>query len=173
MEYIHDLYYSDYYKITIFNNNEITNQYVNKNLHKIDISNKVYDLLIFEDNKNCLVLNNKEEYLKFTLSYFTTKCAMPNNNNIIQLCNFTFTLIVACINDKEYEIKLKNYYYNFYIVGNKINMNFIKYYAYKYLQIKEVILDYKLTIIDNECNYIDNLTNKNTIVFYENKYELK
>ena len=88
-------------------------------------------------------------------------------------CNFTFNLIVVCINDKEYEIKLRNYYYNFYIVGNKINMNFIKYYAIKYLKIKDLIVEYSLIIIDNNCNYIDNLSHKDTIVLYENKYELK
>jgi len=178
MEYLYDLYYSDYYKIVMFNNKQITNQYINKNLEGIDISNKQYDLLIFQDDRNCLLIDNKEEYLKFTLSYFMKKCDILNNKSdedicVIKLCNFTFSLIVIYINDKEYEIKLKNYYYNFYVVGNKINIHFIKYFAYKYLQIKENIEDYKLIIVDNDCKYIDNLTNNNTIVFYENKYELK
>jgi hypothetical protein len=178
MEYIYDLYYSDYYKIVMFNNKQITNQYVNKNLEGIDISNKQYDLLIFQDDRNCLLINNKEEYLNFTLSYFMKKCDILNNKSnedmcVIKLCNFTFNLVVIYINDKEYEIKLKNYYYNFYVVGNKINIHFIKYFAYRYLQVKENIEDYKLVIVDNECKYIDNLTNKDTIVFCENKYELK
>ena len=174
LEYVYDLYYSDYYKIVIFNNNKITNQYINKNLNGIDYSYKNYDLLVFEDNRNCLLIDNNKQYLEFTLSYFMTKCAIPNSDNmLITMCNFTFSLIVIYINEKEYEIKLKNYYYNYYIKGNKINHNFIKYFAYKYLQIKEPVVNYELVIIDNECNFINNLTNKDTIVFYENKYELK
>ena len=51
-------------------------------------------------------------------------------------------------------------------------MNFIKYYAIKYLKIKDLIVEYSLIIIDNNCNYIDNLSHKDTIVLYENKYEL-
>lgn len=173
-EFIYDLYYSDYYKIVIFDNNKIKTQYINKNLNGIDISYKKYDLLVFEDNRNCLLIGNNKEYLEFTLSYFMKKCAIPNSDNLmITMCNFTFSLIVIYINEKEYEIKLKNYYYNYYIKGNKINHNFIKYFAYKYLQIKEPVINYELLIIDNECNFINNLTNKDTIVFYENKYELK
>lgn len=174
MEYIYDLYYSDYYKIVIFDNNKITNQYINKDLQGIDISFKTFDLLIFEDNRKCLLIDNKKEYLIFTLSYFMKKYAMPHNNDmVINMCKFSFSLIVVYINEKEYEIKLQNYYYNYYIVGNKINHNFIKYFAYKYLQIKEPILNYELVIIDNECNFINNLTIKDTILFHENKYELK
>ena len=174
MEFIYDLYYSDYYKIVTFYDNKITNQYVNKSLDKIDVSNKTFDIVVFEDDRKCLLIDNKKEYLSFTLSYFIKKCGMPHNNDMVtNMCKFTFSLIVVYINEKEYEIKLKNYYYNFYIVGNKINNNFIKYFAYKYLRIKEPILNYELVIIDNECNFINNLTNKDTIVFHENKYELK
>ena len=173
-EYIYDLYYSDYYKIVIFDNNKITNQYVNKNLNGIDISHKKYDLLVFEDNRKCLLIDNKKEYSNFTMSYIIKKCAMPHDKDIVlNICNYTFSLIVIYINEKEYEIKLKNYYYNYYIVGNKINHNFIKYFAYKYLQINEPVVNYELVIIDNECKFINNLTNKDTIIFYENKYELK
>lgn len=174
LEYVYDLYYSDYYKIVIFNNNKITNEYINKNFEKIDISNKTFDLVVFEDDRKCLLINDKEEYLKFTLSYFVKKCGMPHNNDMIaNMCKFTFSLIVIYINEKEYEIKLKNYYYDYYVVGNKINNKFIKYFAYKYLQIKQPISNYEIVIIDNECNFINNISNKDTIVFYEDKYELK
>jgi hypothetical protein len=174
IEYIRDLYYSDYYKIVIFDNNKITNQYINKDLQGIDISNKTFDLVVFEDNRKCILIDNQNEYSNFTMSYLIKKCAMPHQKDILlNICNFTFSLIVIYINEKEYEIKLKNFYYNFYIVGNKINNNFIKYFAYKYLQIKEPILNYEMVIIDNECKFIDNISNKDTIFLYENKYELK
>ena len=173
IEFIYELYYSDYYKIIIFKNNKIDNLYVNKDLSNIDVANKIYDLLIFENNRNCFLINDKKEYSNFTLSNFIKKSVLPHNDILMSTCNFTFNLIVVCINDKEYEIKLRNYYYNFYIVGNKINMNFIKYYAIKYLKIKDLIVEYSLIIIDNNCNYIDNLSHKDTIVLYENKYELK
>jgi len=174
MEYIYDLYYSDYYKIVIFENRKINNQYVNKDLQGINIANKTFDLLVFEDNRKCMLIDNKKEYSDFTMSYMIKKCALPHYKDIgLNICKFNFSLIVIYINEKEYEIKLQNFYYNYYIVGNKINYNFIKYFAYKYLQIKEPILNYELVIIDNECKFINNLTIKDTILFHENKYELK
>jgi len=173
MEYIYDLYYSDYYKMVLFQDYNITNQYINKNFDELEISTKKFDLLVIEDDKKCLLIQDKDEYLTFTLSYFMEKCNMGENITKIKLCNFTFSLIVIYIHNKEYEIKLKNMYYNYYVVGNRINHNFIKYYAYKYLQIKEPIVDYELTIIDHESNFVNNLNNKHTILFHENKYELK
>ena len=124
IEFIYELYYSDYYKIIIFKNNKIDNLYVNKDLSNIDVANKIYDLLIFENNRNCFLINDKKEYSNFTLSNFIKKSVLPHN-------------------------------------------------AIKYLKIKDLIVEYSLIIIDNNCNYIDNLSHKDTIVLYENKYELK
>ena len=44
IEFIYELYYSDYYKIIIFKNNKIDNLYVNKDLSNIDVANKIYEM---------------------------------------------------------------------------------------------------------------------------------
>lgn len=80
------------------------------------------------------------------------------------------SLIVIISEDEKYDIKLNSKKDNYYIIGNVIDKNFIKYYLEKYhkLKIKEDIL-YIVQLIDQnvKMNILD--MNKK-IILLENEY---
>lgn len=63
-------------------------------------------------------------------------------------------------------IKLKSNSHNYYIVGNSLNQNFFKYYLKNILKINinEDNFDYKVTIIDNNVNFITLKPNQHIII---------
>ena len=69
--------------------------------------------------------------------------------------NVTFISVIVNIEDGEqYEIKLKTPSYSFYVVGNELNVDFVRYYLLKF---KNVYIDpdveYTMTIVDNNVNF--------------------
>lgn len=164
VNYFYDLYYSDYYKITYFYLNRITPYYISKDVMFLPmfLPTKEYDLIVWEDNNNCKLVNNYSEFIKLVA---------VNPNKIFEYCKYTFSLIIVNIHNKEYEIKLKTSSYNYYIVGNKINYMFILYYARKYLHLTESIEDYNLCIIDHNSKFIDNLTRDDVLLLELNDYK--
>lgn len=129
-----------------------------KNLYK----NKNY-CFIFSDkqkNTNCI---NKVFYDNFPDSF----------DYKVSKINFMFVELEY--NNNTYTITLKNDNSNYYIVNNTLNQNFIKYYLKSVLQIKENIKTeefvYKLSIIDNDANFIT-LTSEQQLVFKEDSYEI-
>jgi len=80
------------------------------------------------------------------------------------------SLIVIISDDETYDIKLNSKKDNYYIVGNVIDKNFIKYYLEKYykLKIKQDIL-YILQLIDDNMK-INILDINKKITLWENEY---
>lgn len=92
--------------------------------------------------------------------------------------NITFISLELHYDNNTYPIFLKTARYNYYIVNNKLNANFFKYYlitnhsdmfsdGFK----ENEAFEYTLTLIDHNVNVIE-LTNKQYIVFLENDYAL-
>jgi len=75
--------------------------------------------------------------------------------------------------NKTYPINLKNDKYNYYIVNNCLNQQFLKYYIKNILKMpfNEAKFDYKLTIIDNNVNIITLLPNQ-YILIMEDDYQI-
>jgi len=181
VNYLFDIYYSDYYKVNYFYQHKIQPYYISKELivEEESLLTIKYDMVVWENNKICVLINNHKEYMDLIVKintlqdiYQKTPFLPEYPLNLFQYCKYTFSLIVLEIDNLEYEIKLKQNYYNYYVVNNKINYLFILYYANKYLQIKIPIDDYKIQFIDQKSNYVTNITKKDVIVLNLNDYKI-
>jgi len=180
VSYLFDIYYSDYYKVNYFYQNKIQPYYISKDLIMEDSLPSInYDMVVWENNKICVVIHNDKEYKDLIVKintlqdiYQKTPFLPEYPLNLFQYCKYTFSLIVLEIDNFEYEIKLKQNYYNYYIVNNKITYSFVLYYANKYLQIKTPIDDYNIQFIDHKSNYVTNITKKDVIVLNLNDYKI-
>jgi hypothetical protein len=139
-----------------------------------------------------LIMYNKERYE--TTKYITDKVMLYNFDNINWVkeetdvdnnitytrCSYKFISIILRFTldiNTTHEIKLSNDEYNFYIVGNKINIDFVLYYCKNILNLKGVIdeliindmLRYTLSIVDADVNMID-ICENDEIILYENSY---
>jgi hypothetical protein len=143
---------------------DYNNENNNENNNEVEDQQKWYnnyDLIIFSDNlsdSNCI---NKIHYVDFPTRI------------LYETSNVKFISVNLTYNTNEYTIDLKTDEYNHYIVDNVLNKDFFKYYLTNVLQIKiEDEFDYKVTIIDQDANFID-LYPKDVLVFKENSYEIK
>lgn len=90
-----------------------------------------------------------------------------------KISKISFMSIELEYENKIYSINLKNNKYNYYIVNNCLNQTFLKYYIKKILKIpiNENKFDYKLSIIDNNVNFITLLPNQ-YILIMEDDYKI-
>ena len=150
------------------NNNEITeNTYdINEN---ITIN---YDFVIITNSKNesIICFENFEEIKN---KYLT-------GEDIFKKSNYELLSYYVTLNEKQYEIYLKDDNYNFQIVENNIgNSVFIYWYILdKYKLNLPSINEFKennnlwnISIIDAEANLKENITCK-SIILYENNYKI-
>ena len=179
INYMYDLYYSDYYKVTYFHLDRITPYYIHKDVMlSLTLPSESYELVVWENNNNCVLINNEKEYKEFIKNvdilqniYQKTPFVVNYPWEVFEYCKYTFSLIIVNINNKEYEIKLKTPSYNYYIVGNKINYMFILYYARKHLRLTGSIEDYNLCIVDHNSKFIENLTRQDVLLLELNDYK--
>ena len=179
INYFYDLYYSDYYKVTYFYLCKITPYYISKDaILSLSLPSESYELVVWENNNNCILINNEKEYSEFIKKvdilqniYQKTPFVVNYPWEIFQYCKYTFSLIIVNIHNKDYEIKLKTSSYNYYIVGNNINYMFILYYARKYLHLTASIEDYRLSIVDHNSKFIENLKREDVLLLELNDYK--
>jgi hypothetical protein len=117
------------------------------------IMSQKYKMIVYNNNYNKICFYPPTKY---DLNYDVSKVAF-----------ISFKVIV---NSNEYTIKLSTPEYNFYIVNNVINFEFIKYYLNTYLHIQLLDNDdYKIEIVDDCVNFIT--LNKNSeIIFQKDNY---
>lgn len=124
-----------------------------------------YKLFIFTDkNNNETRCFNKIVFNTMPLSLEYT----PSNINFIS--------IELYYNNKSYPICLKNRQYNYYMVNNRLNSNFFRYYLTNVncettLDDLSDNFEYKLIILDGNVNVIE-LTHKQYVLFLENDYTI-
>jgi hypothetical protein len=84
----------------------------------------------------------------------------------------SFISFKITIGEKEYNIRLTTPEYNFYIVNNEINHQWVKYYFNKYLNNNFIdITEYNIEIVDDNVNFI-NITQNDKIIFKKKTYEI-
>ena len=177
-----------YNLIYFFSYWQIKYNYVHKKLiydvnQKQVLNVELYDTINGIKNKNMSDYLNwkKEKYdcmviTKDVGNYPHDKIIIDKNINYPVELNWNsvkykfLSLIVIISEDEKYDIKLNSKKDNYYIIGNVIDKNFIKYYLEKYykLKIKEDIL-YIVQLIDQnvKMNILD--MNKK-IILLENEY---
>ena len=122
------------------------------------IMSQKYKMIIYNNNNN----NNKICFYpptKYNLNY--------------ELSNVAFISFKVIIDSNEHIIKLSTPEYNFYIVNNVINFEFIKYYFNTYLHTKLIDdVEYTIEIVDESVNFIT-LNKTNELFFQKDKYIIK
>lgn len=92
----------------------------------------------------------------------------------IEKSNIKFISVVVSYADNDYTIMLDDKLsgHNYYIVGNCLTHNFIKYYLKTYLQVKvEQTIKYTLQVIDNNVNIVS-LTHNDCLVINKDDYDI-
>ena len=138
--------------------------YVNSS-HKLNCIEDVCDLqqsVIMSQKYKMIVYNNNCNKIcyypptRYDLNYHVSKVA--------------FISFKVIIDSNEYTIKLSTPEYNFYIVNNVINFEFIKYYFNTYLHTKLLDdADYTIEIVDDSVNFIT-LNKTNELIFQKDTY---
>jgi len=155
---IPDKKHDDILKIEIFN--ATTNKTKYKNLS--ELSDEKYDCIIITKDTGIhpydkMVVCNLVQPIKW-------------NNNI----KYKFLSLIAIIpGEEEFDIKLHSKTDNYYIVGNVIDKNFIKYYLEKYYKYNiKKDCSFTMQLIDHNVKLI-NLSMDKAILLLENNYEIK
>jgi len=143
------------------------------------ISDKSYGLDVLEsifDNETVsgAVLNDKNAETGCVNKIYMEKCPTIIDKKFdYKLSKINFMMVELEHNDEKHKIELKNDEHNYYIVNNSLNQNFFKYYLKNILKtrINEGDFDYKVTIIDNNVNFITLLPHQ-YIVIDEHSYTI-
>ena len=156
------------------NNNDgtiIDRLYFNENCDINDIT------LIHEtkDNENVSFIfpdsDKSENASCINRIFFNT---FPKSLNYI-ISEVKFMSIELEYNNNVYPIVLKTDNYNYFIVNNCLNQNFLKYYLKNDLKISEKIeakFEYNMTIIDHNVNIVS-INQEQNIVFTKDSYEIQ
>ena len=113
-----------------------------------------YDFILYEHDYNTIIYLN----IPINLDYIVS--------------DITFLLFTVCYDDKIYDIALsKINKYNFYIVNNIIDKQFLIYYFNNYLKIYINDFTFQATIIDHNVNLIY-FTEKDRIIILKDDYTL-
>lgn len=95
-----------------------------------------------------------------------------NVSSKYEISDISFISFKITIDKKEYNIRLETPEYNFYIVGNEINYQWVKYYFNKYLDNNFIdINEYNIEIVDDDVNFI-NISQNDKIIFKKETYEI-
>jgi len=154
---------SQYHSITPFRNNIIQNNFIvyNKEIgKKSSITLYRDEIIIIMNNDNGIIINNQKKMDKYFENIY--------NNIPIECTNYQFSLLLFYLNNVECEVKLKSFYYNFYIVDNVLDKQFLSYFGKKYLNYYAPIETYKIIIIDQNANYLEVPNNKKIVLDKEN-----
>lgn len=138
---------------------DITKDDINEHLH-----DKV-EMMVIKDKNN----TNNSSSSKICVS-------SKNDDNIIinnDISNIRFIDLSLIHNGSTHKIDLKNDEHNFYVVNNKIDETFLKYYLTNILQINlHPNFEYKLQLLDHEVN-ISFLDNNHSIIIEKDGYKIE
>ncbi len=121
-------------------------------------------------NNQDYVLTKKPDYKMIVYDDNTNKVCFyrPINKLILdyEISNVSFiSFKITLDNGVEYNIKLKTKEYNFYVVNNEINFQFIKYYLNKYLDVRLLdTCEYTIHIVDENVNFVSVLKNDSILI---------
>jgi hypothetical protein len=120
------------------------------------IMSQKYKMIIYNNNYNKICFYPPTKY---NLNYDLSKVA--------------FISFKVIIDSNEYTIKLSTPEYNFYVVNNVINFEFIKYYFNTYLNMKLLDdVEYTIEIVD-DCINFHNMKKSNELIFQKDTYIIK
>lgn len=153
--------------------NKVIVSKVLEDLNREDINNHLNDkvelMIITDYNKN------KNKNKKETNNGSKKICISKNVNDIsnCDVSNIKFIDLTVRYNGDTHNIHLKNDEHNFYVVNNKIDETFLKYYLTNILNINiDDKFKYDLQLIDHEVN-ISLLDNNHSIIIEKDSYRIE
>ena len=139
-----------------------------------DVANQPiqYDFIIYSDHSNVSNTNNNQ----ITRKILKTRPSKESDFEY-EKSDIKFMLCEFCVGDKKIKVDFKNDHSNYYVVNNKFDTKFLKYFLQKYyadyienMNLNE-IHDFKINIIDHNVDNI--ISDKDNIVkLSKNSYEL-
>jgi hypothetical protein len=125
----------------------------NKNRVFTKKEQQVFDL--FQSSNNLLIISDKTNIDKKIVD----KKNIDIDNSSLEISNITFIALYLNYNNERYNINLKTKEFNYYLVGNIINKQFVQYYINNILKIPfyytdKQIISYQLELMDHEVNMI-------------------
>ena len=140
---------------------DITKDDINKHLHDN------VELMIIKDNSK----NDNTKKIPNKICLSNKKDENVNINNDIS--NIRFIDLSLMHNGNTHKIDLRNDEHNFYVVNNKIDETFLKYYLTNILQINlKSEFEYKLQLLDHEVN-ISLLDKNHSIIIEKDGYKIE
>jgi hypothetical protein len=89
-----------------------------------------------------------------------------------EVSNVQFISVRINIGSVEYNLKLETPEYSFYVIGNELNVDWVRYYFIKFLHITLTPeVEYEMSIVDDNVQFIT-LTQYESLVFEKDDYEL-
>ena len=168
-----------------------------KNENKLidDIKNQTLELFDLSTNKNKIFTDNEQQIF----NQMVLSIRSPNNilimsellnqkyihkkiinkktwNFDFDVSKITFIALYLNYNDARYNINLKTEAFNYYLVGNIIDKQFVQYYINNILKLpfnyeKEDMLSYQLELMDHEVNMIS-LNACQSIIIEKDSYQI-
>ena len=124
---------------------------------------------VFKNNQHCsIIVYNIPNTINMVCFYPPLLCLNLN----YELSKVWFISFKIIYHNEEYSIQLTTPEYNFYIVNNKINSSWVKYYFTKYTKTNFNEGDpYLINIIDEHVQFIS-LNENNSIIFTVDSYTI-
>jgi len=144
--------------------------------NKIDIAKVLHEIKFddvkgnLDDNFELMIVTsqNNESNCKNKLC-----CTNITNDVSYDLSNIKFIDLSITHNNKIYNIDLKNENHNFYVVNNKINKSFLRYYLVNILKLDvSEEFNYKLQLMDHQVNIL-HLDESHDIVIEKDNYRIE
>ena len=89
-----------------------------------------------------------------------------------EVSNVQFISVRINIGSVEYNLKLETPEYSFYVIGNELNVDWVRYYFIKFLHITLTPeVEYEISIVDDNVQFIT-LNQYESLVFEKDDYEL-
>jgi hypothetical protein len=169
------------------------NKSINKSIG--DIKTQTLELFDLNTNKNKIFTENEPQIF----NQMVLSSRSPNNilimselsnqkyihkkiinkttwNFDFDISKITFIALYLNYNDARYNINLKTEAFNYYLVGNIIDKQFVQYYINNILKLpfnyeKEDMLSYQLELMDHEVNMIS-LNDCQSIIIEKDSYQI-
>ena len=124
------------------------------------------ELIFFKNPDSKMMILNEGIH---KICYYKPFENVSSNYDISETSFISFKIKIC---EKEYNIRLSTPEYNFYIVNNEINHQWVKYYFNKYLDNNFMDINkYTIEIVDDNINFI-NITQNDKIIFKKETYEI-
>jgi hypothetical protein len=153
--------------IELFDLNTNKNTIFTEKEHQVfELIQSPNNLLIMSDLTNKNITNKK----------IVDKKNIDTCNSYFDMSKITFIALYLNYNDVRYNINLKTKEFNYYLVGNIINKQFVQYYINNILKLpfyytKEQMVSYQLELMDQEVNIVC-LNADQSIIIEKNNYRI-